>query len=61
MRLTRKTCAENEKCTQVYGQRQRGRDCMESSRRMGVILKLILEKGSDALWTKLYLDLVQWR
>jgi hypothetical protein len=37
MGLTRKTCVENEKCTQVYGQRERGRGRMGSSRRMEVI------------------------
>lgn len=61
MGLTRKTCVENEKCTQMYGQRQRGRGRMRSSRRMKGILKFILGKRSEALWTKLFEDLVQWR
>jgi len=43
MGLTLKTCVENEKCTQMYGQRQRVKGCMGSSRLMEVILKLILE------------------
>jgi hypothetical protein len=54
MGLTRKTCVEKDKCTQVYGQRQRGRGRTGSSRLMEVMLKLILDKRSDELWTKLY-------
>jgi hypothetical protein len=33
MELTRKTCVTNDKFTQVYGQRQRGRGHMGSSGR----------------------------
>ena len=61
MGLTRKTRVENEKYTRAYGQIRRGRGHIGCSGHREVVLKLILEERIDTLWTKLDLDLVQWR